>query len=272
MKKILAIFSAAIAALAISSSAIAAKVSADAPVMSRIVKSGQLVVGTSGGQPPMTMQDKDGKLAGFDVDLADLMAQGLGVKLVTRQMPFNELLDALEAGKVDVVISNMTINPSRNMRVAFAGPYMTSGKCLITKEENLAKADDAEELNIENMSLAALKGSTSEDIIATLMPKAKLTSVGSIEEGVKLVAADKVGAMMADYPVCLHSVSANKDKGFISVFSLLTYEPIGIALPASDPLLLNWTENFLERLDKTETLEVLATKWLGKLIKEAEGM
>jgi polar amino acid transport system substrate-binding protein len=78
--------------------------------------------------------------------------------------------------------------------------------------------------------------------------------------------------MMADYPVCLHSVSANKDKGFVSVFSLLTYEPIGIALPASDPLLLNWTENFLERLDKTETLEVLATKWLGELMKEAEGM
>ena len=50
---------------------------------------------------------------------------------------------------------------------------------------------------------------------------------------------------------------------------MLTYEPIGIALPASDALFMNWTSNFLERLDKTETLEVLANKWLGKLMKEA---
>ena len=122
------------------------------------------------------------------------------------------------------------------------------------------------------MSLVAIKGSTSEDIITTLMPKVKLTTVGSIEEGVKLVAEDKAGGMMADYPVCLHTISTNKEAGFISVFSRLTYEPIGIALPANDPLLLNWTQNFLERLEKTETLEVLGIKWLGELIKEAEGL
>jgi polar amino acid transport system substrate-binding protein len=250
----------------------AAKVSADAPVMSRIVSSGQLVLGTSGGQPPMTMKGEDGKMTGFDVDLASLIAQAMNVKLVIKQLPFDKLLDALEANEVDIVISNMTINPSRNMRVAFAGPYMTSGKCLITKEENLAKADDAEELNIDDMSMVALKGSTSEDIIATLMPKVKLTPVGSIEEGVKLVAEDKAGGMMADFPVCLHTISKNKDAGFVSVFSRLTYEPIGIALPANDPLFLNWTENLLERLEQTETMEVLGIKWLGEIIKEAEGM
>jgi len=51
---------------------------------------------------------------------------------------------------------------------------------------------------------------------------------------------------------------------------MLTYEPIGIALPANDALFVNWTSNFLERLDKTLTLEVLAKKWLGELMKNAE--
>lgn len=270
MKKFCKIFSISLALMFFSLTSQAAQVSADAAAMSKIVKSGQLVLGTSGNQPPMTMLDENGKSAGFDVDLADLMAQALGVKLVTKQFDFNKLLDALESGKVDVVISNMTINPSRNMRVAFVGPYMTSGKCLITKKKNLAQADDTEELNIPDMNMVALKGSTSEDIIRTLMPKVKLATVEDINKGVKMVADDKVGGMMADYPVCLHTVNANPDAGFISVFSMLTYEPIGIALPANDALFVNWTTNFLERLDQTQTLELLARKWLGNLMDEVE--
>jgi polar amino acid transport system substrate-binding protein len=146
---------------------------------------------------------------------------------------------------------------------------MTSGKCLITKKENLAQADDAEELNIPDMNMVVLKGSTSEDIVRTLMPNVKLSTVEDIDKGVKMVADDKVGGMMADYPVCLHTVNANPDAGFISVFSMLTYEPIGIALPANDALFMNWTQNFLERLDETQTLELLAGKWLGNLMEEA---
>lgn len=270
MKKFCKILGISLALMFFSLSSQAAQVSADAAAMSKIVKSGQLVLGTSGNQPPMTMLDENGKPEGFDVDLADLMAQALGVKLVTKQFDFNKLLGALESGEVDVVISNMTINPSRNMRVAFVGPYMTSGKCLITKKENLAQADDTEELNIPDMNMVALKGSTSEDIIRSLMPKVKLATVEDINKGVKMVADDKVGGMMADYPVCLHTVNANPEAGFISVFSMLTYEPIGIALPANDALFVNWTTNFLERLDKTQTLELLARKWLGNLMDEVE--
>jgi len=267
MKKLINIFSISLTLIIFSTSGYAAKVSPDAPVMSRIVTSGQLVLGTSGNQPPMTMLDENGKPAGFDIDLAAIMAQALGVKLVTIIIPFGDLLGSLESGKVDVIISNMTITPKRNMRVAFVGPYMTSGKCLITKKENLAKTDDAAELNIPEMNLVVLKGSTSEDIVRTLMPKVNLTAVENIDKGIKMVADDKVGGMMADYPVCLHTINNNPKAGFISVFSMLTYEPIGIALPANDALFVNWTSNFLERMDKTLTLEVLAKKWLGELMK-----
>ena len=78
MNKLLKIFTIALATLLIPAVANAAKVSPDAPVMSRIVKNGQLVVGTSGGQPPMTMLDKEGKPGGFDVDLME-------TKLIARE-------------------------------------------------------------------------------------------------------------------------------------------------------------------------------------------
>ena len=96
------------------------------PVMTRIQKSGELVLGTSANMDPMTFKQSDGTPAGMDIDLATLMAKAMQVKLVIKILPFDELIPALRSGKVDVVLSNMTINPARNMDVAFVGPYLTS--------------------------------------------------------------------------------------------------------------------------------------------------
>ena len=47
----------------------------------------------------------------------------MGVKLRLATMPFSELLPALEAGRIDMILSDMTMTPERNMKTAFAGPY-----------------------------------------------------------------------------------------------------------------------------------------------------
>ncbi len=51
---------------------------------------------------------------------------------------------------------------------------------------------------------------------------------------------------------------------FSTLFSLLTYEPIGIALPANDPLFVNWTENFLARMEGTGILDEIGKHWFGQ--------
>ena len=265
MKQFLRHYGVLFTLLILSTGSTAALAADSTPVMSRIQKSGELVLGTSGNMPPMTFKQADGSLNGFDISMAELMADEMKVKLVTKVMPFGDLISALKSGKVDVVISNMTINPTRNMEVAFIGPYMTSGKCIVTKQDNLAKADEAKELDIKDMRMAVLKGSTSEDFVRTLMPNVTVSTVKDNQEGADMVSSGKVGAMLTDYPICLATIKDNPDAGFVSVFSLLTYEPIGIAVPGNDALFINWTENFLERLEQTTVIDVLAKKWLGDL-------
>ena len=239
-----------------------------APVMTRIQKSGKLVLGTSASMEPMTFKQADGTVAGMDVDLAKLMASGMDVKLEIKVMSFDELIPALRSGKVDVVISNMTINPSRNMQVAFIGPYLTSGKCIVTREENLAKTKEAGKLDLKDVHLAVLKGSTSEAFVHTLMPSVTIESIENSQQGADLVSSDKVRGMLTDLPVCLATIKNNPDAGFVTVVSLLSYEPIGIAVPGNDPLFMNWTENFLARVDRTALLDVLAVKWFGDLASQ----
>jgi polar amino acid transport system substrate-binding protein len=239
-------------------------------VLSRIQEKGELVLGTSGNMPSMSQKLEDGTVVGFDVDLARLMASGMGVNLNIKTMPFNELLTALQKGDVDVVISNMTMNPQRNMTVAFVGPYMTSGKCVLTKEEQLANATEAENLNVPETRLAALSGSTSAEFVKVLLPEATLTLVDNFERGVSMINEGKVGGLLTDYPICLAMQKKYPDAGFVSMFSLLSYEPIGIAIPADDSLYLNWTENFLQRVEGTGFMEELAVRWFGRPISVDE--
>ncbi len=239
----------------------------DADTIENIQKRGTLILGTSGTMAPMTHALMSGGATGFDVDIAQTMAATMHVKLEVKIVAFEKLLDELEKGNVDVVISNMTMTSERNLKVAFVGPYLTSGKCIITKESTIAAAQKAEDINHVHPTMAVLKGTTTEAFVKTMLPAVKPILVNSQDEGVELVKSGKVQTMMSEYPTCAMVVSANKDSGFVAEFSNLTYDPIGIAIQGDDAHMINYTQNFLMRLERTGALQALALKWLGDLAK-----
>ena len=73
--------------------------------LSRIQERGELVLGTSGNMPSMSQKLEDGKVVGFDIDLARLMASGMGVKLKIKTLSFDELLPALEKVKPTIMLT-----------------------------------------------------------------------------------------------------------------------------------------------------------------------
>jgi polar amino acid transport system substrate-binding protein len=232
--------------------------------LQKIVRKGTLVLGTSGNMTPMTRSIDNGKDAvGFDIDLAKTMADTMGVDLVIKVIPFEKLIPALKKGSVDIVISNMTITPKRNTQVAFVGPYLTSGKCLITKKPSLASAKK-EELNKATNKMVVIKGSTSEQFIHIGMPNVTAIAVNTQEEAVNMVRESKVSAMLTELPICSAVISNNPKDNFVSVFSNLSYEPIGIAIAAQNTHLVNWTQNFLVRANAVGLFKVLGKKWLSK--------
>jgi len=238
-----------------------AKASAS-PVIDRILQRGELAVGMTGNMPPLNMTSKEGELIGYEVDLARAMAKAMGVKAKPVVMPFAELLPALQSGKIDLILSNMTITPGRNLKVAFVGPYFTSGKAFLTKIKTIAMADEPGDIDAKNTKLVALKGSTSQAFVEEAIPEATLVTANDYDEAVKMVLEDKVHAMVADYPICVVSVFRYPNQGLLSVVTALTYEPIGVGVPAGDPLLVNWVENFMGIAAETGLLQELKEKWI----------
>jgi len=233
----------------------------DGSSLSRIVNSGEFRVGTSGSQPPFSIKSKTGELIGYEVDLANGLAGAMGVELKLVQKPFGELLDALEAGEVDAVMSGMTMTPRRNLRVAFVGPYMVSGKSILTKSSTLAAIDETADIDQSSITLVALKGSTSQQFIEKLIPKATLATTSDYDEAVQMLLDGKADAMVADYPICALSILRYPDAGLATLTQPLTIEPIGIALPPGDSLLLNMVTNYLGALEGTGILDALEKRW-----------
>lgn len=232
------------------------------PSFERILKKGELVVGTSGNQPPMTAVTKKGDIIGLDADISRAIASAMGVKVRFVIKPFAELLPALEAGQVDMVLSGMTIKPKRNQKVAFVGPYYVTGKGILAVASKYAALQDATGLDAPEVTIAALKNSTSQEFSESLISKARLVLVESYDAAIDLLFEGKIDVIVADFPFCALTAYKHQDKGLIAGKSPLTFEPLGIAM-AEDTLLINWVENFLTFLQGTGQLKKMYTQWLN---------
>lgn len=219
--------------------------------LQRVVDFKVLKVGMSGNQPPMTMANREGGLMGFDVDLAKALADAMKVKLEIVPMPFGKLMEALEKDEIDMIVSGLAITPERTEMVSFVGPYMMSGKSILTKDSVLAKMSGSKEFNRKDLKLLALSNSTSASFVKTVAPEAQLIEVASYDEGVAMIIDGKADALVADMPVCVLSVARYPEAGLTTLERPLTVEPVGIAVSKDDPQFFNLVDNYLRAYEKT---------------------
>jgi len=239
--------------------------SSDGPPPSRglahIVEQGELRVGTSGDQPPLSMTLQNGELIGLDVALSRVLAQSMGANATFVRLPFGELIGALEDGRIDMVMSGMTITPARSRRVTFVGPYYTSGKSMLTKSPELAGAQLAEDLDSPDLRVAALTGSTSEDFVRKRLPRATLILSAELEPAIRMVIDGDVDLLIADHETCDFAVLRHPDAGLISPPTTFSIEPMGIAVPRDDPRFANVIQLYFNALAETGALERVRTFW-----------
>jgi len=234
---------------------------AQAQVLERVLANGELRVGVSGSQPPFNVTDRSGELMGLEIDLATMLAGALGVEVKFVTKPFGDLLAALDASEVDIVMSGMAITAERSLKHEFVGPYMLSGKSILTKERALIAATEAD-FNRADLKLAALENSTSQRFVERNLPEAQLVTVKDYDAGVKMVIADEVDALVADMPICILSVMRYPNDGLMTLDQPMTVEPIGIAMPTSDARLKSVIESYISAFEGTGLLDQLRKKWL----------
>lgn len=151
----------AVGALAIGFVATACGGGGDAGTVTEHAAEGNLTIGVRYDQPGLGLRQPDGTLTGFDIAVAEYVADQLGVSpenITFREAPSAQRETLIENGEVDYIVATYSITDARKEKVDFAGPYFTAGQSLLVREDN-TDITGPESLN-DGKRLCSVTGST----------------------------------------------------------------------------------------------------------------
>lgn len=182
-------------------------------LLDTIQEKGKVVVGMSADYAPYEFHyiDENGKdvIGGFDVDIANEIANELGVELVIQEMDFDALVAALPAGKVDLVISGMNPTEERAKVVDFSEVYYNSQHGILVRAEDVDKYKTFADL--EGAKVGAQLGSTQEQIAKNEIPNADLQLLANVNNLILELKSGKVDAIVMEKPVAEMAVKTNPE-------------------------------------------------------------
>lgn len=182
-------------------------------LLTTIQEKGKVVVGMSADYAPYEFHyiDENGQdvIGGFDVDIANEIANALGVKLVIQEMDFDALVAALPAGKIDLVISGMNPDEERSKVVDFSEIYYNSQHGILVRAEDKDKFKTFADL--EGVKVGVQLGSTQAKIAQTEIPNVDLQQLANVNNLILELKAGKVDAIVMEKPVAEMAVNSNPE-------------------------------------------------------------
>ncbi len=205
--------------------------------MARISAAGKMKVGTKFDQPGFGLKGLDGTLAGFDVEVAKIIAGAMGVKadnIEWIESPSKLREELIEKGSVDLVAATYTINDKRKERITFAGPYYVAGQQLMVKADNTKITGPADLKANADQKVCSVTGSTpAEQIKPFLASDAQLVLFDVYDKCANALRTGQVQVVTTDNVILLGFVSKS-DKAFKLVGEQFTKEPYGIGVKKGD--------------------------------------
>ena len=229
----------------------------------RINKDGVLIVGMSGEQPPFNFVSNTDKVIGYDMDLAGVIGQSLGVKVRIELMPFSTLMKALQNKEIDIIISGFAHTKTRSKELTFVGPYALSGKSLVITKARLKEIQASTGFNHKSVHLMALEHSTSKSLAEERLGKAKLTPIKHYEDAILALRAGEADALVADLAICELAVIRDSTQQLTTLQKPLAVEEINIAISKDEPLLEKRLTEELRALTQSGKINDLRDKWFN---------
>jgi len=229
---------------------------AQAELMGEIAERGTLRVGTA-LNIPWAMRDHAGEPFGFEVDMAAKLATDLEVTLELVEMPFAELLDALESGSVDMIAAGLSITPERARRVAFSDPYMATDVGVVVRIADLTDRLDIIGFDDPAVTVAAVTGTTTE--IAASRTFQLHPTVG---ESITAFLDGTATALVGETPVPELLLAENPE-----VFTVLPDSLLGtaqaFAVRPTEQRFLTYLDNWLAAYETVGVLEASRHYWFA---------
>lgn len=221
-------------------------------------------VGMDASFPPFEWLDENGQPIGYDVELAEQMAAAWGLQLEIVPIGFDSLIDAVQTGRVDSVVSALPYDERLTRDIAYSPPYFDAGLALATRPNSAIQAVD----DLNGKRVAVELGSMGDMVGRRLQradPAVERVTFPTPEEAVAaLVSEQSVDALLIDH-VTLRMEQV-QGVPLVRVGPILESNPYVIAMPVRAHQLQDAVTETLSDLQESDFLAELEAKWF----KQAE--
>ncbi|MFC4025379.1 transporter substrate-binding domain-containing protein [Oceanobacillus longus] len=216
-----------------------------------------LTMATSADFPPFESRDTEGNFEGFDIELAQLIAEELGYELKIEDMSFDGLIGALQAERVDMVMAGMSATEKRKENVDFSSEYNRSGEMFVTKAEEPIEALEELEGKKVGVQLGTIQEEGADQLSEEYGFEVKKVDDAGIM--VQEINSNRIDVMYMDKEVAKGYIES---QGFVGFDDPTTVSPgMAIAFPKGSEL-VEEVNAALEEIESSGQLNELKEKWL----------
>jgi len=218
-----------------------------------------LRVGVTPTLPPMIFKQGH-TFVGIEADLARQLAADLGKTPQLVELPWEKQIDALLEGRIDIIMSSMSVTPARAMRVDFTQPYMQSGQAA------LVRRSQAMEMRLfmyrPECRVGAQEATTGQYFVQQEMPRAKRSTFSNPRAGAEALVDKRIDVFIHDAPVTWWLASEYEAKGLTMIPALLTQESLAWAVRKDNTSLRDAANQFLEKVRQNKELQGVIKRWI----------
>ena len=236
-----------------------ASATANAGKLEDIQKAGVIRVGVGLTGEPIGFRDGDNNPVGYDVDVAQRLAESLGVKLQITEVSGAVRITMLQSGQIDVVVCNMTATLERARAVDFSITYLKSGIKLLTRDGTGVKSM----ADLKGKKVIVARGTTGEAMIKREAPGAELVYTEAFApEAILLLQQKRADAAIEDST--LVDYAALKNPGLIALPQIYTSDPEAIGAAKGDLEFVRYLDMFVSNYITSGAYQANYKKWFGQ--------
>jgi polar amino acid transport system substrate-binding protein len=205
---------------------------------------------------------QEGKLVGIEVDNAREVANILGREVQFVEMSSTDYIDALNSGKVDVVMSGYSITPERAEKVAFVNPFMQIGQMAIILAERAGQLAHPRAIYQQGVKIGVEPGTTGEGYARENFPAGEIRTYPSPDAAFAALRNRSIDVYIHDAPTSWNLAQSRENQDLLSLYRPLNREELAWAVKKDNQRLLNQLNAALAQLESNGRLRAIQNYWI----------
>lgn len=223
-----------------------------------ILKNGTVRIGVPLDVPPFGSVNAQRQAEGFDIDLANMVAKAMGVKVELVQLTGANRIPFLLTDKVDIVISVMGLTPERAKQIMFTAPYADTSLAVYgAKSQNVKSADQ-----LGSLKVVAAKGTTQDLGLSEMNPKASIMRTEDDATAAQAYITGQADMIATNSLIIPDLMKRAPNKEFDLKF-VIRRSPAHMGVRMGEHNLVRWLDSFIFFNTMNGELDRLHKKWLA---------